>query len=64
MYCIAQSYRAESSHTRRHLSEYTHIEGELPFISFEDLLNSLEELIVGTLKWKLAHIVIEGLGVD
>ena len=32
--------------TRRHLTEYTHIEAEMPFIEFEDLLNTLEDLIV------------------
>jgi len=43
---VMPSYRAERSHTRRHLSEYTHFEGEMPFITFDDLLNTLEDMVV------------------
>jgi asparaginyl-tRNA synthetase len=45
VFCVAPSFRAEKSLTRRHLSEYTHIEGELDFITFEDLLEHLEKVI-------------------
>lgn len=53
VFCVQESFRAEKSHTRRHLSEYTHIEAELGFIEFEDLLDHLEKLLTRTVKYVL-----------
>ena len=48
VFCVQESFRAENSHTRRHLSEFTHLEAELAFITFEDLMTHLETVICET----------------
>jgi asparaginyl-tRNA synthetase len=60
VYCIEKSFRAEKSLTRRHLSEYTHVEAELDFIDFEDLLEHLEEMISRVITTILEDKVIAG----
>ncbi|CCG84773.1 protein of unknown function [Taphrina deformans PYCC 5710] len=61
VFCIQESFRAEKAHTRRHLSEYTHIEGELAFLDFEEFLAHLEELICSTIDKLLNDPVVAPL---
>lgn len=61
VFCVAPSFRAEKSLTRRHLSEYTHIEAELDFITFEDLLVHLELVMCTVIDTALANPGIKKL---
>ena len=45
VFCVMPSYRAEKSKTPRHLAEFTHLEGEMPFINFEGLLDYVEDMV-------------------
>lgn len=46
IYTIAPSFRAEKSRTRRHLTEYWHLELEEPWLDLEGLIKVEEELLL------------------
>ena len=46
IYTIAPSFRAEKSRTRRHLTEYWHLELEEPWLDLEGLIKVEEELVL------------------
>jgi asparaginyl-tRNA synthetase len=45
VWSLTPSFRAESSRTVRHLSEFTHLEAEVPWVDLEDILNVQERLV-------------------
>ena len=47
---IASFYRAEKSHTGRHLSEFTSVDMEAAFMDYTDVMNVLEDLVLNTFK--------------
>ena len=47
---IASFYRAEKSHTGRHLSEFTSVDMEAAFMDYNDVMNVLEDLVLNTFK--------------
>ena len=49
IYTVAPSFRAEKSRTRRHLTEYWHVEAEAPWCDLDGIIHVEEEL--------LAHVV-------
>ena len=55
IFCIAPSFRAEKSRTRRHLTEYWHHEMEAAWMDFEDLLKIIEEFIVFVAHYVAKH---------
>jgi asparaginyl-tRNA synthetase len=58
VFCVQESFRAEKSLTRRHLSEYTHIEAELAFINFDNLLDHLELVMTRVIEITLSDPII------
>ncbi len=46
VYTISPSFRAEKSRTRRHLTEFSHLEGEAAWIGNQEMMNIEEELII------------------
>jgi len=48
---IASFYRAEKSHTGRHLSEFTSVDIEAAFMDYSDVMDVLESMIVDVYKY-------------
>ncbi|KAI9568821.1 asparaginyl-tRNA synthetase [Boletus coccyginus] len=45
VFCVQESFRAENSHTRRHLSGFTHMEAGGAFITFEEPTTHIETIV-------------------
>ena len=56
---IASFYRAEKSHTGRHLSEFTSVDIEAAFMDYNDVMDVLEDLVLNTFKYVSENCKVE-----
>lgn len=56
---ISNFYRAENSHTGRHLSEFTSIDIEAAFMDYNDVMDVLESLVMDVYKFTSENCKIE-----
>ena len=56
---IASFYRAEKSHTGRHLSEFTSVDIEAAFMDYTDVMDVLEDLVLNTFKYVSENCKVE-----
>lgn len=59
VYTSLPSFRAEKSNTKRHLASFTHIEAELPFVTFQDLMDFIESYVVFCIRSVLSDCATE-----
>ncbi len=52
---ISNFYRAENSHTGRHLTEFTSIDIEAAFMDYDDVMDVLESLVLEVYKFTSEH---------
>jgi len=50
VYCLAPSFRAEKSKTRRHLTEFWHLEPEVAFLDLEGAMELAEDMLLFVVK--------------
>lgn len=50
VYCLAPSFRAEKSKTRRHLTEFWHLEPEVAFLDLDGAMDLAEEMLTFVVK--------------
>lgn len=55
VYTFGPTFRAENSHTTRHLAEFWMIEPELAFADLQDTMNCAEDLVRFLCRWLLDH---------
>ncbi|MDH5659101.1 MAG: aspartate--tRNA(Asn) ligase [Nitrosopumilus sp.] len=61
---ISNFYRAEHSHTGRHLSEFTSVDIEAAFMDYNDVMNVLESLVLEVYKFTSENCKKEGEAIE